>query len=307
MLDILQVTPDIIAQVADSTEFISEPMRALLDSISAKTGQTALNTARDSVDWEVIQITRRDYYIAVVAIIVATISLIVDIFTTINQHTSSSNSKLLSAKLTLRVQKTIAIDMIYRMYRTALFWLALKQQLIDLDFKYHPSPREINRCKINNDLELDALCSKDTNLLNRWKHWSHSLEYYNSDCDSIIETLNTSKIPNEYKLEEISNITKSLTIYAAILHSLTHILSEDDELSMKILDNIQRTIEERYQHQDYEHEIIISDEVRTTIEKMIDMLHLYSYGNSKNDTLELMLKDFRMIYSRRISMIPIND
>ena len=121
MLDILQVTPDIIAQVADSTEFISEPMRALLDSISAKTGQTALNTARDSVDWEVIQITRRDYYIAVVAIIVATISLIVDIFTTIYQHTSSSNSKLLSAKLTLRVQKTIAIDMIYRMYRTALF------------------------------------------------------------------------------------------------------------------------------------------------------------------------------------------
>ena len=116
------------------------------------------------------------------------------------------------------------------------------------------------------------MCSKDTNLLNRWKHWSHSLEYYNSDCDSIIETLNTSKIPNEYKLEEISNITKSLTIYAAILHSLTHILSEDDELSMKILDNIQRTIEERYQHQDYEHEIIISDEVRTTIEKMIDML-----------------------------------
>lgn len=307
MLDFLQATPDIIVQAADSTEFISEPMRALLDSISVKTGQTALNTARDSVDWEVIQITRRDYYIAVIAIIVATISLIVDIFTTIYQHTSSSNSKLLSAKLTLRVQKTIAIDMIHRMYRTVLFWLALKQQLIDLDCKYYPSPREINRCKINNDLELDALCSKDTYLLNRWKQWSHLLEYYNSDCDSIIETLNTSKIPNEYKLEEISNITNSLTIYASILHDLMHKLSKDVELSIKILANIQRSVEERYRYQDDKHEITISDEVRTTMEKMIDRLHLHNYDISRNDILELMLKDFRMIYSRRISMIPIND
>lgn len=307
MLDFLQATPDIIVQAADSTEFISEPMRALLDSISVKTGQTALNTARDSVDWEVIQITRRDYYIAVIAIIVATISLIVDIFTTIYQHTSSSNSKLLSAKLTLRVQKTIAIDMIHRMYGTVLFWLALKQQFIDLDCKYYPSPREINRCKINNDLELDALCSKDMYLLNRWKQWSHLLENYNSDCDSIIETLNTSKIPNEYKLEEISNITISLTIYASLLHNLMHILSKDVELSIKILANIQRSVEERYRYRDDKHDITISDEVRSTMEMMIDRLHLDNYDISRNDILELMLKDFRMIYSRRISMIPIHE
>lgn len=61
MFDLLQTAPDIIMQVADSTEIFSDPMRAILDSISVKTGQTALNTARDTVDWEIIGITRRDY------------------------------------------------------------------------------------------------------------------------------------------------------------------------------------------------------------------------------------------------------
>jgi len=307
MLDILQAIPNLVAQVADSTEFISEPMRALLDSISAKTGQTALNTARDSIDWEVIQITRRDYYIAVVAIIVATISLIVDIFTTIYQHTSSSNSKLLSAKFTLGVQKTIAIDMIYRMYREMLFLLALKEQLIDLNFNSYPSPRLIRRCKINNDLELDALCVKSPNLLRRWRDISHMIEFYNSDCDALLETLKTNKISNEVKIQEISNVIKSLTAYASILLSLMISISKENNLSENLLDNIKRMIDEDYEDKYAKNCTSISEDTTMAMSHFIRVLHLYNHNVSEYDTLELMVKDFHMLNSRKISMIPINE
>ena len=307
MLDILQATPDLLAQVADSTEFISEPMRALLDSISAKTGQTAMNTARDSVDWEVIQITRKDYYIAIIAIVVATISLIVDIFTTIYQHTSSSNSKLLSAKLTLSVQKTIGADMIYRMYRNMIFLLALREQLILLNFKSYPSAREITRCKISNDLELDAICSKNSNLLKRWRDISHQLEFYNSDCDGLLETLKDSDIPNEIKIQELTNITKTAGIYASILFNLMNNISKDNYISEVILENIKRIVDERSKWMNEVNTATTSYEIKSVILNFIRMLNLHSDNLTENDILELMEKDFQMVNSRKISMIPINE
>ena len=307
MLDILQATPDLLAQVADSTEFFSEPMRALLDSISAKTGQTAMNTARDSIDWEVIQITRRDYYIAIVAIVVATISLIVDIFTTIYQHTSSSNSKLLSAKLTLSFQKNMAIDMIFRMYRRIIYLMKIKQHLIDNRFLYYPSPRAINSCKIQNYLELDVICSKEPSELKRWRQLCYLLENYNSDCDGLLDTLKSSKIPDNVKLHEISDMIDSLTNFTRMLYNLIYTLSKDTNIAVYIYESIIQIVEslERQDSTRLCQEVKITKDTARSINKIVSALELERYNGTEAFTI--VEKDFRMMCSARIGMIPINE
>ena len=307
MFDLLQAVPDIITQAADSTEVFTDPMRAILDSISAKTGQTALNTTRDSIDWEVIQITRKDYYIAIIAIIVAIISLVVDIFTTIYQHTSSSNSKLLSAKLTLSFQKTMAIDMIYRMYRRIIYLMKIKQHLIDNKFRCYPSPRAINSCKIQNYLELDVICSKEPDELKRWRQLCYLLENYNSDCDGLLDTLKSSKIPDGVKLHEISDMIDSLSNFTRMLYNLISTLSKDTDIAVNIYESIKQIVESRESQQSTRlcQEVEITGDTARIIHKIVSVLELEKYNGTEIYTL--IEKDFRMMCSTKITMIPIND
>ena len=50
-----------------------------------------------------------------------------------------------------------------------------------------------------------------------------------------------------------------------------------------------------------------SYEIKSVILNFIRMLNLHSNNLTENDILELMEKDFQMVNSRKISMIPINE
>ena len=304
MLDSLQIAPDILNQVADTTEFFAEPMQAILDSIRANTGQTAQNTIRDE---EVFIITKKDYYIAVAAIIVAIVSLVVDLLTTVFQHISSSNSKLLSAKLTLSFQKTMAIDMIFRMYRRIIYLMKIKQHLIDNKFHCYPSPRAINSCKIQNYLELDVICSKDPGQLKRWRQLCYLLENYNSDCDGLLDTLKSSKIPDGVKLHEISDMIDSLSNFTGMLYNLISTLSKDTDIAVNIYESIEQIVEslERQQSTRLCQEVEITGDTARIINKIVSILELEKYNGT--ETYTIIEKDFRMMCSAKITMIPIND
>lgn len=233
MFDLLAIAPDTINQIADTTEVFSEPMRALLDSISAKTGQTAQNTARDSVDWQIIQITKRDYYIAIGAIVIALISLVVDIFTTIYQHISSSNSILISAKYTLPVQEVIALDMVKRIYNSAIFFLVIKHKLMHTDFSRYPSEYHMRACIIKNHLELEALLVKDPDLLSLYNSICEQFEIFNSKCDVVTEHLKSKTISNEIKEHDLDALILSLgAISTRILYILKLLDSEKNYIQI---------------------------------------------------------------------------
>ena len=205
MFDLLQTAPDIIMQVADSTEIFSDPMRAILDSISVKTGQTALNTARDTVDWEIIGITRRDYYIAIAAIIVAVLSLIIEILTTAFQNRSAKNSSYLSARYTFDSQAEMAKTLIADVIKRIVFLITLKDILSEIDFRRHIAKGYLSEHKIYYDFEPHVLIEGTTLVINPARLKS-LIVHQNEKLEILYETLLSERTPAEVKGNEIFSL-----------------------------------------------------------------------------------------------------
>lgn len=306
MLDILQATPDLIAQAADSTEFISEPMRALLDSISAKTGQTALNTARDQVDWEVIQITRKEYYFAIATIILALVSLVVDIATTIFQHISSRNSQILTSKYSLEVQQVIAMDLMANFYHNSIMLMIIKRTLKIDNFKNYPSEDYFLGLQVTNTLDLEALCLKNTKHLISYNSIKSSINRYNSNILTTLEHLKSKDIPDTIKEEDLLYLTKQNCAYIRRVMFLMYELIPKklrSEFYNSTMDYIFRPVKEEYDPSIHSTKDVPMEELKDSLKYLnqtfrdhIDEEHFY----------ELSAQYYAYFNSvMRIKMIPI--
>ena len=304
MFDLLAIAPDTINQIADTTEVFSEPMRALLDSISAKTGQTAQNTARDSVDWQIIQITKRDYYIAIGAIVIALISLVVDIFTTIYQHISSSNSILISAKYTLPVQESLAIDMMKTLYWNAMIILVLKHRLKHINFSSYPSEYHMRACNIKNHLELEALCVKIPELLSRYNSVCEQFDRFNSKCDVVTEHLKSKTLSNEIKESDMQSLILSLELISQNILSLLKKLDKNKDYNLMLWNRI-KDMHIPYAH--YEEPTFPNDIDIDWHKEFGRFMHILSSNASEEEIIKMLKRTFSMhFYAPYISMIKID-
>lgn len=307
MFDLLQVAPDIITQVADSTEIFSDPMRAILDSISVKTGQTALNTARDTVDWEIIGITKRDYYLAIAAIIIAIISLIVDIFTTIYQHKSSSNSRLMSAKYTREVQGRVILDMILSLFKNSIQVISIKFKLAGKAFFSYPSEKHMRRLLLRNNLELDALLPGDKSF-SEYHHIREAIENFNNDCEIVTEHLKSATIDDDTKKSELDNLVMTMGQIALDLASLYHTIGEMNNICQYITLSLNRrdTFVSRVDG------TLETYDDPPGLHSVLDEMAVFRYLLTENEdrSIEEKVNDmiinlYKHYYAREIIMIPI--
>ena len=164
----------------------------------------------------------RDYYLAVTAIVLAIVSLIVDLLTSFFQWRSSKSGANLSSSITLVAQTSKGISICVKLFENVASLYVLGLRLGRM-----PSIYWALKMGILNEMSLDAECRGDEKLLSRVSDLNIRIKNYNDVVSACAEKFDSDDSANMRDMSRIVDgmIEESGAIARMILRLLADIKS----------------------------------------------------------------------------------